>query len=142
MTANIYSNSVLKQAISPQVLADDTGIVGSIIDAKDFSYLEFHILIGAFTDADATVAITVRGANLANFSDAVAVDDDILTNTEASAGFTFANDNEVRKIGVKKLKYRYYSVTLTPTNNGGDLPVAVSALLLGAKYEPVTQPSS
>jgi hypothetical protein len=62
--------------------------------------------------------------------DNAAVDDAYLVGTEALAGFTFADDNECRKIGYLGNK-RYVRVTITPTTTAqaGDTPLAIIAIL-------------
>jgi hypothetical protein len=142
MTANIFTSSIVKSAIPPQINTGNTAMVSSIIDVAGWRYLEYVISTGTIADADVTCTVLVEGGNAANLSDAVAIPDADLQGTETEASFRFDDDNEVRKIGVKNLVYRYYRITLTPANNTGNLPIAVSARLNGTTYEGVAQPQA
>lgn len=121
---------------------DNTAIVSAIIDMQGFESATFVLMTGTNTDADATFAVLVEHGDAANLSDAAAVDDVELIGTEALAGFTFADDNECRKIGYKGIK-RYARVTVTPANNAaGDIFLAGIALLGHARHQPTANPPS
>jgi hypothetical protein len=64
------------------------------------------------------------------------VADTFLLGTEAEAGFQFDDDDEVRKIGYRGDK-RYVRLTITPSGNTGDAPLAALAILGGPKLAPV-----
>lgn len=121
---DLHNNIDVKRAISPVSVADTTAQVGEWVDRAGYESLEFVILTGALPDADATFTVLVEDADEADQSDAAAVADDNLLGTEAEAGFTFAEDDSLRKIGYRGNK-RYARVTITPVNNA-------SASLLGA----------
>lgn len=124
------------RAISPAAaVADNTAFVSQIIDLAGFSSLVFLIILGALADADATFTVLVEHGDAANLSDAAAVPDAQLTGTEAAAGFTFADDNETRKIGYVGSK-RYVRLTITPANNTGNVFLSAVALLADARYSP------
>ena len=115
---------------------DNTAYVSEIIDTANFDATEFLILIGANTDADATFTVLVEDGAAANLSDNAAVADAYLLGTEAGASFTYANDNETRKIGYIGPK-RYVRVTITPANNGaGNIYIAGCWLQCGARVAP------
>ena len=139
---NIYNSSILKTAIPPQIGTDNTAFVSSIIDASGWGYLEWEIFTGTIADADVTTTVLVEGGDDSGLSDAAAIADADLQGTEAGAAFTFADDDEVRKVGVVNLEFRYYRLTITPANNTGNLPICAGARLVGSNYEPVTQPAS
>lgn len=105
----------LKRAISPQAArTDNTAIVSTVADLKGYDGCMLAINLGANTDADATFTVLIEDS-----SDNVtyaAVDDAYLNGTEALAGFTFASDNELRKVGYTGIK-RYVRATITPANN-------------------------
>lgn len=122
------------RAISPAAaVTDNTPFVSQIIDLAGYNSLVFLILLGALADADATFTVLVEHGDAANLSDAVAVADQHLTGTEASAGFTFADDNKVRKIGYVGSK-RYVRLTITPANNAGNVFLGALALLGDGRY--------
>jgi hypothetical protein len=138
------SNVMLKRAIAPQSVADDTALVSAIIDCQGFSELMFGILIGSIADANATFAVLVEHGDAADLSDAAAVADaDLSSQTpgtapEAAAGFQFDDDNEVRKIGYTGVK-RYVRLTVTPSGNGSAALIAAFAALRRPAVAPVTQ---
>lgn len=133
---DLANSLAVRRAISPAAaIADNTPLVSQIIDRNGFEGLAFAILIGAVADADATFTALVEHGDAANLSDAAAVPDADLTGTEASAGFTFASDNEVRKIGYVGSK-QYVRLTITPANNAGDAFVSAIAILGHSRYWP------
>lgn len=138
-----FANSVeVRRAISPAAAkTDNTAFVSQIIDVSGFSMLLFAILLGSLADADATFTVLVEHGDAANLSDAAAVPDVQLTGSEASAGFTFADDNKVRKIGYVGSK-RYVRLTITPANNTGDAYVSAVAILSGGRYLPTAAQSA
>lgn len=132
----------VRRAISPAAATtDNTPYVSQIIDLTGFSMLVFAITLGALADADATFAVLVEHGDAANLSDAGAVPDANLTGTEASAGFTFADDNKVRKIGYVGSK-RYVRLTITPANNTGNVFLSAIAILSGGRYGPTSAQSA
>lgn len=139
---NIYSSSIIKTGIAPQIGTDNTAFVSAIIDTQSWNYLEFEIFTGTIADSDVTATVLVEGGNNSALSDNTAIADSQLQGTESGAGFQFDDDNEVRKIGVKNLQYRYYRITITPSNNTGNLPICVGARLSGTNYIGATQPES
>jgi len=108
---------------------DNTAVVSLIIDTLGYGACELVLITGTNTDVNATFAVLVEDGDAANLSDNAAVADDFLIGTEASAGFTFADDVETRKIGYKGGK-RYVRVTVTPSgNDSGNIFIAGVAVL-------------
>lgn len=138
-----FANSVeVRRAISPAAAkTDNTAFVSQIIDISGFSMLIFAILLGSLADADATFTVLVEHGDAPNLSDAAPVPDAQLTGSEASAGFTFADDNKVRKIGYVGSK-RYARLTVTPANNTGDAFLSAVAILSGGRYKPAASQSA
>ena len=130
-----------RPALGPVVASDNTAIVGNVIDRLGFDSLTFAIQTGTLVDADATFAVLVEHGDAANFSDAAAVADvDLITQTpgtapEAAASFTFAEDGVTRKIGYIGGK-RYVRLTITPSGNSGNAPLAAIAVLGHAALRP------
>lgn len=137
MNRDLHNNIKVSRGLSPVAAGtDNTPYVSEIIDTANFNATEFLILIGANTDADATFTVLVEDGAVANLSDHAAVDDAYLLGTEAGASFTYANDNETRKIGYIGAK-RYVRVTITPANNGaGNIYMAGCWLQSGARVAP------
>jgi hypothetical protein len=147
---DLMSNIQVRRAISPAAsLLDNTPIVSQVIDRQGFFSLGFAILIGAVPDADATYTVLVEHGDAANLSDAAAVPDaeligsdpNSVTAPEAQAGFTFASDDQVRKIGYRGSR-RYVRLTITPAANTGATLIAAVALLGNAEVKPVVQPAA
>ncbi len=119
---------------------DNTPIVSAIIDNANFNSLEFVLVTGTNTDTNATFAVTVEHGDDAALADTAAVSASQLVGTLALAGFTFADDNECRKLGYIGGK-RYVRLTVTPSgNDSGNIFLAGVALLGGAATGPTANP--
>lgn len=131
----------LVSAIAPiAARTDNTAIVSSIIDRRDFESLLFALNIGTNTDADATFAVTMREGDASNLSDGAAVAAADIDGTLALAGFTFADDLECRKIAYCGNK-RYVELTITPSGNGaGNIFLSAMAILGHPKVMPTANP--
>lgn len=135
---DLYSNLYPTVALAPVVVADNTAQVTSIIDMKGYDSVVFYILTGALADADATFATTVTHGDAVDseatpttITDSAAADALAFQGTLAGASFTFADDNAVKRIGYMPGKAggkRYVRLTITPTGNAGNAPLAVLAL--------------
>lgn len=126
-------------AIAPVVVTDNTAQASSIIDRKGYDALTFAILLGTLADADATFAVTMTHGDDSGLSDGAAVGADDIIGTLALAGFTFADDGETRKVGYRGIK-RYVRLTITPTNNAGNAPMAALAILGNPAQAPTPNP--
>lgn len=137
---DLHNNIDLKRGISGAAPGtDNTAIVSQVVDTAGFESVEFLLNIGANTDTNATFAVLVEDSD-ASGSGFVAVDDKFLLGTEAIAGFDFADDNEVRKIGYVGPK-RYARVTVTPAgNDSGNIFVSGLWLLGNARNKPSANP--
>jgi hypothetical protein len=111
------------RGISPAAaVTDNTAFVSQICDFSNGQANEFLILLGALADADATLTVLFEHGDVANLSDAAAVDDADLLGVEAM-GLKFDSDDKVAKIGYKGAK-RYGRVTITPAGNAGNIFLA------------------
>ncbi|MCA1971249.1 MAG: hypothetical protein LDL44_00275 [Caenispirillum sp.] len=126
-------------ALAPVVVADNTAQVGTVIDTAGFNSLTFVLATGTLADTDATFAVLVEEGDEADLSDAAAVADADLIGTEALAGFDFADDGATRKIGYAGYK-RYVRLTVTPTGNSGNAPLAAIAVLGHPASQPTANP--
>ena len=126
-------------AIAPQVATDNTAIVSAIIDMAGYDGAAFFISLGTVADADTTAAVTMEHGDASNLSDTAAVAAADLIGTLALAGFTFADDNEIRKIGYRGSK-RYVRFTVTPSGNTGNLPISAVAVLGHPNVAPTPNP--
>lgn len=141
MTTRDLTNCVhVARALSPVASAgDNTPWVSEIINTAGYESLTFLIALGAIPDADATFAVLVEHGNNSALTDAAAVPDNMLIGTEALAAFTFADDNEVRKIGYIGDK-QYVRLTITPANNTGATLYSAVALLGHPRSQPTANP--
>ncbi len=127
-------------AILPAVVADNTAQVGPVIDRLGYEAVAFAIITGTLADADATFAVLLEESETGAFGgEENAVADADLIGTEALAGFTFADDDESRKLGYKGHK-RYLRMTITPANNTGNAPLAAVAILGRPLDRPTANP--
>lgn len=127
------------KVITPVVVADNTAQVGSIIDRLGYDSLTYLVITGTLADADATFTALLEEGDLSGGGDMAPVADADLIGTEALAGFTFADDGETRKLGYKGNK-RYTRLTITPSGNAGNAPIAAIALLGHPALAPTPNP--
>lgn len=131
-----------KVAIAPTVATDNTALVGEEIDRSGYDSLTFVIATGTLADADATFAVLLEHADDdgAGAPDSfAAVPDEELVGTEALAGFTFAEDTVCRKLGYIGGK-KWTRLTVTPSGNAGNAPIAAVAILGHANVKPTANP--
>jgi len=133
---DLASNIAVRPVIAPVVVADNTPAVGAVIDRLGFEGLAYVIATGTLADTDATFAVLLEESE-ASGSGFTAVADADLIGTEAGAGFTFADDGKVRKLGYIGHK-RFTRLTITPTGNSGSAPVSAVAVLGHAASRPVS----
>lgn len=128
------SRTQCKRVLSPASVADNTAQVGQIIDHQGYDSASYYILTGSLADADATFTVLLEEGDAANLSDAAAVaDDDMVSQTigtapETAASFTFAADDNVRKLGYVGSK-RYTRLTITPAANASAALLAACCIL-------------
>ena len=119
---------------------DNTAIVSAIVDTAGYESVEFVLVTGTNTDANATFSVLFEDGDDAALADNAAVDDTYLLGTEADAAFTFGDDNKCRKIGYVGSK-RYCRVTVTPSgNDSGNIFLAAVWLLGHPRHAPTTNP--
>lgn len=136
---DLHNNIAPKRVLSPASVADNTAQVGQIIDRQGFQALEYVILTGSLSDADATFTVLLEEGDASNLSDAAAVADADLLGTEALASFTFAADDKVFKLGYKGNK-RYTRLTITPAANASAALLAAVAILGDPQLAPTANP--
>ncbi len=135
MMRDLFNNVEVRRAISPTRGTDNTALVSQIIDLANRGGVIFEIAIGTIADADATFVVLIEDGDDSALSDNAAVADAFLIGTESGAGFTFANDDEVRKIGYIGPK-RYVRMTITPADNTGNFDLSATALLAFGRKPP------
>lgn len=126
---DIFNGFDEKQLFPPKAaVTDNTAQVSNIIDLAACSMALLALTTGNLTDADATFAVLLEEGDDSALADAATVDAADMIGTAALAGFTFADDNKCRKLGYIGSK-RYIRMTVTPSNNTGNLFLAGIALL-------------
>lgn len=116
---DIMNHVHITPAFAPKAaVTDDTAQVSTVADLKGFGSAMLGFITGTDADADATFTVLVEDS--ADNAAWAAVADEYLNGTEALAGYTFADDNECRKIGYHGIK-RYVRATITPANNTGNV---------------------
>lgn len=121
------------RGVSPLTQTNSSAaIVSQIIDMSALMSLTFAIMIGSWTDADATSTLLMEEGDDSGLSDAATVSDkDLLpsgTGQAAAAAPIFSDDNAVKLLGYVGTK-RYVRLTFTPVNNdAGALPIAILAI--------------
>jgi hypothetical protein len=128
------SDKQIKRVLSPASVADTTAQVGQIIDHQGYDSALYVISTGSLADADATFTVLLEEGDVANLSDAAAVDDaDMVSQTlgtapETAAAFRFDNDDQVRKLGYLGSK-RYTRLTITPVANASAALISAVCVL-------------
>jgi len=126
-------------AIPPAVVTDNTAQVGQIIDRQGYESLTFAIIAGTLADADATFAALLEESDASDLSGSNAVADADQVGTEALASFDFGDDGAAFKLGYVGHK-RYVRLTVTPSGNSGNAPLAALAILGHPHSMPTTNP--
>lgn len=132
---DLHNNLLFTNVVPPVSTAADTPVVSAVVDTRGHLATEFVILLGGLTDPDATFAVTVQHGDAVDneaaptaITDSAAADPACLLGTLAEAGFTFAADNGLRKIGYNPNKgagKRWVRLTITPTGNAAAALLAV-----------------
>lgn len=136
---DMFNQVTPKRCISPQSVADNTALVGEIIDRKGFESLTYLIATGSVGDAGAEFTVLLEEGDVSNLSDAAAVADVNLLGTEALASFIQTDDNKCFKLGYLGTK-RYTRLTITPTNNATAALIGAVALLGHPASAPTANP--
>jgi predicted membrane GTPase involved in stress response len=113
----------------------NTVMTGDIIDTAGLESLEFVVISGSMSDADATAAVSVEHGDQANLSDAAAVSASDLLGSVPS--FVATDDNVVKRFGYRGGK-RYVRIKITPAaNDAGSMTMSAIALQGHARNAPV-----
>jgi hypothetical protein len=119
-SVDLHNDTTPAVALNIQAISTDTTTAGVIIDTQGFASIEFVMQSGTLTDG--AYLPLIQDGDDSGLSDAAAVDDTFLTNTEASAAFALADDNAVKSIGyVGHKRYVRLSIVSSATSSGGTL---------------------
>jgi len=141
MRSDLCDNISPVVALAPVAvaLANNTPQVCVIVDGAGYESLTYVIATGNLEDADATFAVTMEHGDDPALADTAVPAATDLVGTLALAGFTFAADSKTRKLGYIGSK-RYTRLTITPSNNTGNAPLAVLAILGNPRNAPTANP--
>lgn len=135
---DLYNNLACDLGTAPVAQAtDNTAVASAVIDMQGYESLLFIIILGALADADATFTVLVEEDDAVGMGTATEVADVDLEPTEAIMSFDFADDNSVRRMGIRPTK-RYVQVTITPASNTGNWMFASAAIKGHAHVQPQT----
>lgn len=150
---DLFNRIKTSQLFPPKAaVTDNTAQASNIIDLGGYYSAIIELILGTESDADAIFDVKITESDDSGMAGATAVattdlqPDTQLTNpatggtSGAQYSFLFSNDNINLKIGYLGIK-RYLQVTVTPTNNTGNLFMAGSVILSNARHQPagVTQ---
>lgn len=124
------NNSSAEVGFAPVVVTDNTATLTGIIDVANCQGVTFHIATGTLADADATFAVTLEHGDDSGLADTAAPG--ATERTGDLPDFTFADDDSVLSIGYIGPK-RYVRLTVTPTGNGGNAPLACTVVKNGLR---------
>ena len=127
---DLYNNIEGRVGLSPLAVAsaNNDPLVSAIIDMRGFKSMTFLVALGIMVDAAFTTVVLLEHGDDSGLSDNTAVPDSQMDPTEAIMAFDQADDSSVRKMGYVGEK-RYVRLTITPSDNTGDLPIAIIALM-------------
>lgn len=116
---DLFNDLDFKPAINASAATSDNTVVNTVsIDMSDIKAALLVLNLGALADADATFAVTAKESDTNAFGgEETDVPAGLMLGTLALAGFTFADDNKLRKLGFLRGGKRYKRVTITPANN-------------------------
>ena len=122
--------------LDPVVATDATALVSDIVDTQGYGSLTLGYATGTAADADFAGTVLVEDGDNSALSDHAAVADAQLIGTEADIALTEDSDSVCNTIGYIGHK-RYVRVTITPTDNTGNLPITMFAILGDPALAPV-----
>jgi len=139
---DLFNNIDPRNLFPPKAaVTDNTPQVSNIIDLANSQGALFVLITGNESDADATFATTIAVGDDPALADGAAPPAGDLIGTATLASFTFADDNKSRKLGYCGPK-RYAQMTVTPTNNTGNLFLAGTALVFTKAAPPPNPPTA
>lgn len=127
------------QVVAPVSFANNTPLVGAIVDRAGFDSLVYSISLGTNAGAAGTYAVLLEEGNNSALSDASTVAAVDLNGTIANASWAYTDVNKTRKLGYTGSK-RYTRMTITPAANAAAVLASVTAVLGSPVYAPTANP--
>lgn len=118
---------------APVVETGTTAHSTPVIDTSLYSAVEFYFITGTLEDTNATFAVSVAGGDVVDSTGTTITDSAAITTASefigstTDASFQYDDDNEIHKLGYVGSS-RYIIVTVTPSGNSGNAPIACMAV--------------
>ena len=125
------------QVVAPVSFANNTPLVGAIVDRQGFDSVEYSISLGTNAGVAGAYTVLLEEGNAANLSDAATVT--AMLGTIANASWAYTDVNKTRKLGYVG-GMRYTRMTITPAANAAAVLVSVTAILGNPVNSPTTNP--
>lgn len=136
---DLHDNIHTVQVIAPVSFANNTALVGAIVDRQGFDSLEYSIALGTNAGTAGTYTVLLEHGDQANLSDAATVAAPDLLGTIANTSWAYTDVNKTRKLGYVGSK-RYTRMTITPAANVAAVLASVTALLGNPVNAPTANP--
>ena len=127
------------QVLAPVSFANNTPLVGAIVDRSGYDSLEYSISLGANAGSAGTYTALLEEGDAANLSDAATVAAGDMRGTIANTSWAYTDVNKTRKIGYGGSK-RYSRLTITPAANVAAVLASVTAILGNPVNAPTANP--
>ncbi len=127
---DLYNNIEARVAEVPIATAQTNNdpIVTETVDMRGFKSMVWLVILGVLADVAFTTVVLIEESDNSNMSSSNEVVDAQLDPTELVMAFDTDDDSSVRKIGYVGEK-RYVRMTITPSYNTGNLPIAIITLM-------------
>tara|TARA_R110002020_G_scaffold154083_1_gene333597 strand:- start:174 stop:584 length:411 start_codon:yes stop_codon:yes gene_type:complete len=120
MKKELFSTVSASVAFNNQAISTDTTTNGNIIDTRGYESILFVMQSATLTDG--TYTPLIQEGDDSGLSDAAAVADADLTDTEADQAFAATDDNATKKIAyVGSKRYVRLNIVSASTSSGGTL---------------------
>lgn len=136
---DILNNLHTVQVIAPVSFANNTALVGAIVDRAGFDSLVYSIALGTNAGAAGTYTVLLEEGNNAALSDATTVSATDMNGTIANTSWAYTDVNKTRKLGYTGNK-RYTRMTITPAANAAAVLASVTAILGNPVVAPTINP--
>lgn len=127
------------QVLAPVSFANNTPLVGSIVDRAGFDSLVYSIALGANAGTAGTYTVLLEEGNSPTLADASTVSATDLNGSIANASWVYTDVNKTRKLGYTGSK-RYTRMTITPASNVAAVLASVTAILGNPVVAPTANP--
>lgn len=131
---DLHNNIHATVGLAPVAITDT--FQSAIVDTANYGSTEFVIMTGVMDNTSSrTFAVTLSAGDNSALSDGAAPGATEMLGTTTAAGFTYADDGEIRRIGYIGAK-RYVQLTATASGAIAGSPVAILVLQTGARVGP------